>query len=62
MTTRMCVGFDITIVEENARLATLSKYLCLEATVVQSSSTAFLQTLTFVPTSRMPINYTYHLV
>lgn len=42
MTTSMGVGFDITIVEENARLITLSNYLCPEITVVQSSSTTFL--------------------
>ena len=60
--THIGAGFDITIVEEDARLATLSNYLCPEATVVQSLFTTFLQTLTFAPTSRMPINYTYYLV
>ena len=42
MITHMGAGFDITIVEEDAGLATLSNYLCPEATVVQSSPTAFL--------------------
>ena len=41
MTTRIGVGFDITIVEEDARLATLSNYMSPKAMVFQSLSVTF---------------------
>lgn len=55
--TRMGVGFDISILEEDPRLATLSNILCPEATVACSSSAIFLQMLASTPASRPTPNY-----
>ena len=54
MITRMGVGFQATIIEDDNRLATLSNSLCPDATVVHASSTAFLRMLSASPTLRIP--------
>ena len=54
----MGAEFEVTIIEDDTRLATLSHILCEEPTVVRASSTAFLIMLPVPPTSRLPSDYT----
>ena len=54
---RMGAEFEVTIVEEDTRLATLSQVLCRDSTIVCASSTSFLKMLSTPSTSRSPSNY-----